>query len=481
MRQQDRGRLARRALAVVGAAAIALVGAVTGGTAAHAAPGPANITGTSGTLTIHKHAGDPGDAGNGTVITDPAAIAALGEGLEGVEFSIQRVNYDGSPIDLTTPEGWDQAQGATPGNVSAAPYSLTSVTTATTAADGTATIPDLAYGLYLVTETSPGANPIVSPVEPFLVSVPYPNAVDSTWLYDVHVYPKNKLNTTTPTKTVSEPGALVLGSEVVWTITAPIPELGAGDTYRKFVVTDDLDERLTPTGVVVKLDGVELTPDVDYTLSGSGAGALITVTLTGDGLAKLTGHENVTIEVTTEVTSLGDDGTISNKAAVNVNDSVRETDVPQTNWGPLKVVKTAAQDPAHTLAGAEFTLHESKGGPALTPPGTLTTNSAGEIVIDGLWVGNGTTLAKDYWLQETKAPAGYVLPEGDAAWTKVTVTAGSEASVVPVTIANTQQQGPELPLTGSAGTTAFMVGGLALILTAGAALIAARRRQGSAK
>ncbi|RGE16750.1 SpaH/EbpB family LPXTG-anchored major pilin [Leucobacter sp. wl10] len=489
MSQQNRGALVRRSLAVIGAAAIALAGMAAGGSAAYATdapqPGPGDITGTTGTLTIHKHAGDPGAQGNGTEITDPAALAALGAGLEGVEFSVQRVNYDGSPIDLTTDAGWNQAQGAQAGNVSSAPYSLTAQTTTTTGAGGDAIVPNLPYGLYLVTETSPGANPVVSPAQPFLVSVPYPNSEDSTWLYNVHVYPKNKLNTTTPTKTVSEPGNPVLGQELTWMITAPIPPLAEGDTYRKFVVTDDLDERLDLTGVVVRLDGAELTEGTDYTLAPAAlpaaGGPNTTITLTG-ALAGLAGKGNVTVELKTKVTSLGADGKISNKGLVNVNDSLRETNDEQVNYGPLKIVKKAAQNPNYTLAGAEFTLHKSKDGAALDAPGTLTTNSAGEIVVDGLWTGSGADLTETYWLKETKAPAGYALPQGDAAWTQVTVTAGSAASVVPVAITNTQQQGPNLPLTGSSGTAMFMAGGLALLLTAGgSALIAARRKQASAR
>lgn len=477
MNTSQRGGLGRRAVALIGALALALIGTAAIGTAASAAdpaPSPSNITGTTGTLTIHKHAGDPGEAGNGTAITDPAQIAALGAGLVGVEFSIQRVSNDGAPIDLTTAAGWDVAQAATPANVSVAPFSLAAGTTATTGAGGIAVVPNLPYGLYLVTETSPGANPIVSPVQPFLVSVPYPDATNSTWLYDVHVYPKNKLNTTVPEKTVSAPDGLTLGSSVVWTVTAPVPELGAGDTYTKFMITDTIDPRLELTGLVVKVDGVVISESpAGYTRSGD-----VIVELNLDTRNTLVAGTDVTIEYTTKVISLGEDGTINNQGFVNVNDSVRETGMPQTNWGPLTVVKKAAQAPNNTLAGAEFTLHETKGGPAIA---TYTTNASGEIVVDGLWVGNGGVLTKDYWLLETKAPAGYALPTGDAAWTEVTVNAAGENDPTMITINNTQQNGPNLPLTGSTGTTMFMLGGLALLLTAGGvALVASsRRRQGT--
>ncbi|WP_336661267.1 SpaH/EbpB family LPXTG-anchored major pilin [Leucobacter sp. USHLN154] len=479
----------RRALAAVGAFALALLGTVAVASAAQATDPPdiSNIVGTSGSLTIHKHAGDPGTAGDGGVITSPDSVDALGEGLDGVQFSLQRVTFAGKPIDLTTADGWDQAQDATPANAGTAPYGLVAASTpsVTTAGGGLAVADDLPYGLYLVTETDAGPNPIVSPVQPFLVSVPYPEAADSSWLYDVHVYPKNKLNATEPTKTVAAPEGLVLGSTVKWTVTAPIPELGVGDTYRKFIVTDQLDPRLTLSGVAVSLDGEALALGTDYTLQPASLpatnGPNAVVTLTPAGLEQLAGKTAVTVELSTQVASLGSGetgGKVQNKAVVNVNDSVRETDRPQTNWGPLQIVKTAAQEPNRTLSRAEFTLHETKGGPEVSGVGLLTSDSDGIVSVAGLWVGNGATLSKNYWVRETQAPAGYVLPSGDAAWTEVTVNAGDLASVVSVSIQNTQQRGPNLPLTGSSGGTVFMAGGAALLLIAiGSALVATKRKR----
>jgi LPXTG-motif cell wall-anchored protein len=45
-------------------------------------------------------------------------------------------------------------------------------------------------------------------------------------------------------------------------------------------------------------------------------------------------------------------------------------------------------------------------------------------------------------------------------------------------LTNTQQTGPNLPLTGSTGTAIFMIGGLALIAAAaGAGLMVSRKRR----
>ncbi|MFJ4166520.1 SpaH/EbpB family LPXTG-anchored major pilin [Microbacterium sp. NPDC089698] len=454
----------RKIAAGLGVAALAALGALAVSPAANAADtlSPSNITGTTGTLTIHKHAGDPGAAGDGTQITDAGKLAALGQGLEGVQFSVQRVSANGTPIDLTTAAGWDQAKTATPANVSSAPFSVAAGTTATTDATGQAVVSNLPYGLYLVTETSPGTNPIVSPVQPFLVSVPYPN--QGAWLYNVHVYPKNKLNTTEPTKTVADPKAPVLGSQIVWTVNAPIPALAAGDTYRSFSITDNLDARLTYVGAVVKVDGTTLTEGTDYTVSGN-----TVITFTGTGLGKLAGKTAVTADITTTVTSLGADGQILNTAVVNTNGSDRTTNTPQTNWGALKVVKQDATT-KNTLKGAIFEVYDAKNGTKVAGP--FTTNDAGEILVDGLWVGNNDVKSKDYWLKETQAPAGYVLPADP--WTQVTVTAAGSATPTSLTISNTQQQGPNLPLTGGAGSMLFAIVGGALV-AAGLGTIVVRR------
>ena len=71
MMLKQRGQSARRAIALIGTASLALAALIASGGAAQAAeddPPPvvvANITGTEGTLYIHKHAGEPIGEGNG--------------------------------------------------------------------------------------------------------------------------------------------------------------------------------------------------------------------------------------------------------------------------------------------------------------------------------------------------------------------------------------------------------------------------------
>ena len=56
---------------------------------------------------------------------------------------------------------------------------------------GIATFTGLALGFYVVIETST-PDKVTTPAAPFLVSIPMTTVSGDSWLYDVHVYPKNK-------------------------------------------------------------------------------------------------------------------------------------------------------------------------------------------------------------------------------------------------------------------------------------------------
>ena len=81
-----------------------------------------------------------------------------------------------------------------------------------------------------------------------------------------------------------------------------------------------------------------------------------------------------------------------------------------------------------------------------------------------------------YVLVETAAPAGYVLPAD--AERPVTVKAGQTAAgSYDLTVPNTKQDVPRLPLTGANGRLLLMALGAGLVaLAAGAALVARSRR-----
>ena len=77
---------------------------------------------------------------------------------------------------------------------------------------------------------------------------------------------------------------------------------------------------------------------------------------------------------------------------------------------------------------------------------------------------------------ETKAPAGFVLPSGDDAVTAVKVKAGT-VTTDDVTVENTKQSVPGLPLTGANGMLILTASGAALLMIAVGSVLVARYRE----
>lgn len=448
----------RRLTAVAAVSALSVLGMA--GTA-QATDHVGNIDSSkSGSIVIHKFDGaEATDGGNGSVLAD---TSGMGKPLAGAGFTVKQVTAKGGQaIDLTTPDSWDAISGLQASAVTESGYTLVDKGTKTTDANGLATFGGLPLGLYLVTESSAPAN-ATSTTAPFLVTLPL-SQNNGKWLYDVNVYPKNSVNDTTPTKTVANPAAPVLGSTVDWTITAPVPRANHG--YNSFVISDKLDKRLEFQSA--SLAG--FTSGTDYTVSNSDG--TVKISFTAAGLQKLKAGNDVVATITTKVTSQGD-GTIENTALVNVNDSGVETPAVSSNWGSLTIHKFAKGDKTNTLAGAEFAIYSDAA--ATKSVGKLSTKADGTASIT-LWVGNNDDTTQKYWIKETKAPAGYVL---DDTVNEVTVKAGETSAAVGFDFANTQQGHPNLPLTGADGKMLAMIAGIGLMLIAGgAAIVVANRRK----
>lgn len=484
--------ISKRLTAAVGALALGILGAVAVAAPASATPvtpdNVGNITGEAGSLTIHKYERDatsPLDPGTGEEIP-----GFTGVGLEGVQFTIQKVNTPS----LTTSAGWDAveaiAEAADP-IAAATTAGLSPQTVVTTNSTGLATAANLPYALYLVTETA-SPSTVTDPAAPFLVTIPFPTGPDAEnpneWIYNVHVYPKNAVTGLEKTVVAPSESELKYGDLVRWEITADVPFL-SGDDLTEFTVTDQVDPAqlafvtdaqattlgVAPTSVSVKdAQGNAVTLAAgDYTITPS-ASSLI-VNFTPAGLLKLQNQAQggtVVVSVLTQVKAIPANGVIENDAVSVVNDS-ELTASTTTSVGQLKVLKYAKTDsnPEVPLNGAKFKLFLDEAG---TKPVTVagasewTTATNGTLTIPALRPGS-------YWLVETAAPAGYQL---DATPTKVEVVAGqSTTSTNFVKVENSQVPAWALPLTGGDGAFWFGVGGAALVvMTVGIALLAARRR-----
>ncbi|WP_433676523.1 SpaH/EbpB family LPXTG-anchored major pilin [Microbacterium gorillae] len=500
---------------------IAALGATTmlGATAASAAPGNIDTT-TPGSITIHKHL----ETGATTGANPNGTGTVAGAAIQGVEFTVYQLNYNGNPINLANFADWNGLSAVTLDancNVTApAGYTRgTVVTTGVTDVNGALLVnTNLDRKAYAVCETNTagamvGGVPttIVQKASPFVISVPMP--YNNEWIYNVHAYPKNS-NAGIVKDIVSQPAdQLGLGSTVTFPVTTDIPVLAAGDQLTSYVVRDVLDTRLTPVAVAsVTVGGVAVDPSY-YTVKVNPTNPQdIRVVFTATGLDWLEtqGGKKVVTNFTGVVASLGTDGIIPNKATLFVNDPSGDSDnnpgpgVPSnevtTNWGNLVIQKSDAgnskllsgatfqvfaADPAYVAAGQSCTSKVTTGS-AISVNGVtdFTTDANGVVTVAGLFVSDSknapiNATQRCYVIIETAAPAGYILPTGDAAKTAVAVTTGS-ATTVDIDVKNTKQSVPSLPLTGAAGQV-LMLGGGAAVLVVGFLLIVARRRRQAAQ
>ncbi|WP_217133905.1 SpaH/EbpB family LPXTG-anchored major pilin [Leucobacter chinensis] len=506
-------RALRRSLAATATIALASAGLFVGTSAALADNIKVDPE-TKGSILIHKFA-NPGDGsqnpgGTGQNPSKPIA---------GVTFEV--CNIEG--IDLTTGgnTGWDQVRAVTGPQLIAAQTGqklgerdLVDCKTVVTGADGSAPAVDsLNLGAYLVREIDAPAN-VTKKADPFIVTVPTPTIngkdADGTWIYDVNVYPKNSVGDK-PVKRIEDQTGVTgaVTSVVKFSVEQIVPGLEKGETYKKFIISDTLDSRLTGNAESAKVSvaGVDLE-EGDFT--SELVGQKLTVALTDTGLAKLKAGDVVKLTFPTTIDTIGD-GEFDNTAYVNVNDMdwtsggpgdpenpepENPTNTVKSRWGQAKVTKI---DPSEKgLEGAEFTVamgntaectaettFESVMDPKDTAKELVVTSGTGGVVnIPGLWVGNDSVSdtgeetkgfdQRCYRLIEVKAPAGFVLPEDNEH--RIEIKTGETANVEKQ-IENVQQEVPELPLTGGAGQVLMIISGIALVAVAAGSVMVSRRKQ----
>lgn len=458
---------ARRALASVGAAALGLMGVVGLSTSAMAAGAPGTEGAPeSGTLTLTKHWEDGSDPGNPT-----------GETLEGVEFTVTQVLKDGAPIDLTDAAGWADAKAVFDSTAPALPdgYTLGTAVKNTTNASGAVSFP-LDLGVYLVTETGSGENLISGTAKPFWVSIPMPDeGVSGGFEYHVVAFPKNDPGEFSVDKEATgEYDEVTIGDVLDWEVTFTVPN--APLNYVSLVISDTTgsNHSFTAWGAVT-VGATTLVPNTDYEINGADQ-----IVFKQDGLDKINAIAvtedtpvDVTAVLTTTVTAIPEDGVFSNEASATLNGET-EKGGDKYNVGSIKIEKSSSDSKVTDLSGATFALYADNDGEAGHLITTGTTNAAGEIVWN-VYVGTGTTVERDFWIKETVALPGHVLPADP--WTgPVTVVGGEQAEVLLVQVTNEKPEGPELPLTGANGTMLMTIGGIGLVAVAGGLYLATRRK-----
>lgn len=503
------GKITTAAVVAVATAAMGLGALVA--PAAFAAEG--NIdSNQKGTLVIHKRAKT---SDNGSATGDGTEQTVTGDPVAGVTFRISKVNG----VNLTAASDWGSFQSLGPSSVHGTDPNRTvtigSGTTAqtktlqsnedaqtvTTDDQGNATLSGLDLGLYYVEETDPGKNLITAPAEPFFVTLPFPSK--NAWLYQVHVYPKNSLGTTT--KDVDPSPYHKVGDDIKWNVDQRVPGVEEGKHRTAFGIHDVLDSHLTYQSVKVTQHNVANNTDdqtfeegTDYTVTRDPADnpRALFIQFTETGLGKLTDNTVIRYAITTKVDSVPPVGMIDNGVWPLSNDynpwnedkdnpPVHTTNEPY--FGNLTINKT--DESGHKLGGAIFKLWPTSGDEASCKVSDVPDNALEATSNDTTGVASFTdvllgkflrgteasSVHANFCLRETQAPAGYVTPGNDA--TKfVTLTAGQDHAEH-LDIENTKQNGPKLPLTGAAGAVVLTVAAVALIALAGGLYVVNRRRQ----
>ena len=468
-------KLKQRAVATT---VVALASVLTLGVGvANAAPG--DMPTGQGSITIHKHK----EVGNTNQLKPDGTSAAPSDPLKGVEFTVTKIEG----LDLNKNADWQKVSTLTVDQVGQNGITRGTSQKVTTTEDGSVAVNSLDMGVYLVEETGTGEHAITKKAAPFFVTIPLP--FDGKWITNVHVYPKNVVQTPGTKEVSDDKDTHKVGDVLEWTITTT----ATTDTPSAFGVVDELKDYLSYVDQSAKVylkDAVDPLTDVTVEpLTGGKNG--VKITLGETARAQIKKGDTVKFVLKTKVTAIPENGIVENSAwpIDNEYNPFEDPNVPtppidptkDPYFGDYKFKKVDADNPGKELSGAEFGLYQCNGDQTTGDPiVTAVSGEDGVVSFTGIYLGTfdkGTAAdqaTKEFCLKETKAPAGYVLPD---TVTKVTIKAGKVTTPTEqlTTVTNTPQDGPDLPLTGAAGTALLTVLGLGLV-GAGVALYAVNSR-----
>ncbi|MGX6977683.1 SpaH/EbpB family LPXTG-anchored major pilin [Vagococcus elongatus] len=479
----------------------------------------ADVAPETGNLYIHKYYMADSDLANIPNNGEAIPVHELPDSavpLEGITFDLFKV----VPIEGTYPQGKslivdEQALTVTDEGVT---YDLVKSSSIISDSDGTAFLPNLPQGAYIVVERSTefieiaGEKITLNPIAPFIVHVPMTNPSGSDWLTDVHVYPKNeglaseKIAQTSLANRIGGTMSYRMNTKVPAGIYDSNPTIDENIT---FSLIDTLDTALTLQTDSLKvytsdtkegemLPGTEMLLGQDYILN---TASNFSVDFTAAGRQKLSNNKFVILAFDVEVNqSLGTDDrmVVGNKASVNfVNKNGQtvtvETSSVDIHTAAIQIEKLSARD-NKKLKDAEFQLASSQknakegnylrrdeegriidfgeNGYDLASAWMVKTDENGFAEFKGIEDYRSTIDAQggetitdylSYWLVETKAPTGYHLLDDavQVSFDQVSSSGDSPTFTIKSQIKNSKKG--LLPKTGSTAALIFSVVGIVII------------------
>ena len=315
---------------------------------------------------------------------------------------------------------------------------------------------------------------------------------------------KNENPLTPPAKTakvgdVDVDGKTVnVGDTVNFTVSAAVPASAGNYDVYPFTITDTASKglKVAETNTFkVQVDGRDVDSSL-YTVTQTGSAAVGTTTTITFASAKSLAGKTIVVSYTGTVTKdaltdLG--GSVNNKAMITTNGGASGEGKTESKTYGFQFKKIGVDNDANALAGAQFVIKkkdgkflkqdtESKAWSSVDDQTNATVFTSGA---DGLVQFKGLA-AGDYTVMETNAPNGYaqnfkvtfdvsIAENGTVTFEQdllhqVTLPTDDQIATVKNVKSITQ-----LPLTGAAGTTLFIV--VALLLAGAGVTVVVKSRQ----
>ena len=315
---------------------------------------------------------------------------------------------------------------------------------------------------------------------------------------------KNENPLTPPAKTakvgnVDVNGKTVnVGDTVDFTVSAAVPASAGNYDVYPFTITDTASKglKVAETNTFkVQVDGRDVDSSL-YTVTQTGSAAVGTTTTITFASAKSLAGKTIVVSYTGTVTkdALADlGGSVNNKAMITTNGGASGEGTTESKTYGFQFKKIGVDNDANALAGAQFVIKkkdgkflkqdtESKAWSSVDDQTNATVFTSGA---DGLMQFKGLA-AGDYTVMETNAPNGYaqnfkvtfdvsIAENGTVTFKQdllhqVTLPTDDQIATVKNVKSITQ-----LPLTGAAGTTLFIV--VALLLAGAGVIVVVKSRQ----